>query len=56
MGYNHYRQVCTECDTLMSQCRCPSKDKQVVPGICDKCKEKLAHPQYREEHTDGRKP
>jgi len=34
----HYKKVCERCGTIISQCRCPSKDKQIVFGVCDKCR------------------
>ena len=34
----HFKKVCERCYTIISQCRCPSKDKQIVYDICDKCR------------------
>ena len=36
----HFIEKCRECGTVISQCRCMSKDKTVRYGICNKCKEK----------------
>jgi len=33
----HFKKVCERCYIIISQCRCPSKDKQIVYDICDKC-------------------
>lgn len=33
----HYIEKCTECKTVINQCRCPSKNKPVYWFICSKC-------------------
>ena len=40
MTHTHKRVVCTECETVVSNCRCSSPDKVTEYTICDKCKEK----------------
>ena len=39
--HNHMITKCSECDTVISQCRCMSKDKSVTYELCDECKEKV---------------
>lgn len=39
---NHYKVVCKQCETIMSQCRCPDPNKKVYYEICEKCKSKVA--------------
>lgn len=34
----HFKEICKECEVVMNQCRCPSKDKEIRYGICQKCK------------------
>lgn len=36
---NHFIERCKICNTVISQCRCSSPDKEQRWGICDKCKE-----------------
>ncbi len=38
-GY-HYVENCADCKRLISQCRCPSRDKAVRVGLCASCKKK----------------
>lgn len=38
---SHHIFICETCGTIISQCRCPSKDKEVMRGLCDKCRDKL---------------
>jgi len=33
----HFKQVCKECGTVVSQCRCPALDKRVDMVVCDVC-------------------
>lgn len=35
---NHFIELCSECGTVISQCRCPSNDKEKRYSICEKCK------------------
>lgn len=35
--HEHYRKVCAECRTLISQCRCRSASKVEKLGLCDSC-------------------
>lgn len=37
MSHGHYKKVCKECDTIISQCRCRD-EKTVIEVTCDKCK------------------
>ena len=37
---NHFIRKCSECGTVICQCRCPSKDKTVEYAVCDECKAK----------------
>lgn len=34
----HYIELCTECGTVISQCRCPDPNKTKRYSVCDKCK------------------
>ena len=34
---NHYKVVCKECETTMSQCRCPSESKSIRYDTCPNC-------------------
>jgi hypothetical protein len=36
----HYKVVCSECDTVIGQCRCPSPTKRTTYEVCKDCKEK----------------
>ena len=36
----HYKVLCSGCDKVMRQCRCPSKDKRTTYETCDDCKPK----------------
>jgi hypothetical protein len=36
----HYITYCKECNMIIGQCRCPSKDKEIRWDICDYCKPK----------------
>lgn len=36
----HYREVCRECGTTVSQCRCASPSKVTRYVTCDSCKAK----------------
>jgi hypothetical protein len=36
----HFKTICTECKTIINQCRCPAKDKTIIYGICKECEEK----------------
>lgn len=49
MAHGHSRTVCKECDKIISQCRCMSKDKTTTYDTCDACKI-IAFHQEREEH------
>lgn len=35
---NHFIEKCESCTTVITQCRCPSKDKEVRYSRCEKCK------------------
>lgn len=35
--HGHYKEVCKECDIIVSQCRCMS-EKTIIKVTCDKCK------------------
>jgi hypothetical protein len=37
---NHFIKYCRECQKVISQCRCPSKDKKVLWGVCRDCETK----------------
>ena len=37
---NHFIKYCRVCQTVISQCRCPSKDKKILWGVCWDCEEK----------------
>ena len=34
---NHYIKKCRVCDKIITQCRCPAKDKKVILTVCDEC-------------------
>jgi hypothetical protein len=46
---SHFIEKCRECGAVISQCRCPSKDKEVRFGLCDDCKEATNKEEKREE-------
>ena len=35
---NHYIEICKICKTVVSQCRCPSPNKDKRETVCDKCR------------------
>lgn len=37
----HYKVVCSECGTIMAQCRCMKCDKEIRMDVCDICKQKM---------------
>jgi len=37
MNHDHFKVVCKHCDAVINQCRCPSPDKHVALGVCEKC-------------------
>lgn len=37
MQNHHYRKVCRICFHVITECRCPSKDKEIIWDICDDC-------------------
>ena len=39
---NHYKVVCTECEKIICQCRCPSKEKTIQSAICEDCEKKIS--------------
>jgi hypothetical protein len=41
----HFREVCRDCNSVLSQCRCWSCDKTVIykDGPCDSCKPKVSN-------------
>lgn len=58
MSNKHYKEVCKLCDDIINQCRCFSKDKEIVYKICNKCKnnktaKKSEHPKPRFFPEDG---
>lgn len=34
---SHFIEICKECNDVISQCRCPSTDKEKRFSICEKC-------------------
>ena len=42
MAHGHQRVLCKECDTVITQCRCMSRDKITEYSTCDKCKIAIA--------------
>lgn len=36
---SHFIETCKYCGTIISQCRCPSPDKEKRIGVCGKCHE-----------------
>ena len=34
---SHFIKYCSCCKKVMSQCRCPSPDKEVQYGVCEQC-------------------
>ena len=37
--HGHFIEKCLFCGTIISQCRCMSKDKRIDYSICQQCKE-----------------
>ena len=35
---SHFKEVCSDCKKIITQCRCPSTDKQVIYSVCKECK------------------
>jgi hypothetical protein len=35
----HFIETCKYCDTVISQCRCPSPNKEKRVGVCNNCHE-----------------
>ena len=33
----HFIELCKVCRAVISQCRCPAKDKEVKYGLCAQC-------------------
>ena len=33
----HFRIVCRVCGSVITQCRCPSKDKRTEYALCERC-------------------
>ncbi len=34
----HFIEICKKCEEIISQCRCPSKDKIKRYSLCETCK------------------
>ena len=34
---SHFIEKCSGCDCVISQCRCPSKDKEIRYSLCKNC-------------------
>lgn len=43
----HYIEKCRECGTVVSQCRCPARDKVERLVTCENCKTKEFEPDSR---------
>jgi hypothetical protein len=39
----HFKELCSVCGTVISQCRCPSENKVLKYDICDLCKLTMDH-------------
>lgn len=37
---SHFIEICEDCKKVISQCRCPSKNKEQRIGLCESCNEK----------------
>jgi len=37
----HYKTICKECGTIISQCRCMACDKTIIYDTCNECLDKL---------------
>lgn len=37
---SHFKKVCEICKKVITQCRCLSKNKEIIYEICDECKNK----------------
>jgi len=48
---NHFIEKCESCTTVISQCRCPSKDKEVRYSKCEKCKNPTTGTEQKSELT-----
>ena len=35
----HFIKYCESCGVVIGQCRCPSKDKEILWGLCEDCKQ-----------------
>lgn len=44
-SHEHYREICAECRTVISQCRCRSASKVEKLGLCDSCDPESAEKQ-----------
>lgn len=40
MGCLHFITICEKCEKIITQCKCPSNNKEIFKEICDDCKEK----------------
>ena len=54
----HFIELCKSCGNVISQCRCPSKDKEVRYGLCEVCQRTrnipvLKDPTMRQIPTSG---
>lgn len=51
----HFKKICRVCGTIIAQCRCPSLDKAVIKGICEKCRiqQNLCRDDLKQELSDG---
>lgn len=41
---SHFIEICKHCGDVISQCRCPSPNKEKREGVCDKCKNRDEKP------------
>lgn len=47
----HYMVLCEKCDTVITQCRCPSQDKTKHYDTCQKCRD--AANELKENEDEG---
>jgi len=41
---SHFIEVCKYCGDVISQCRCPSPNKEKREGVCNRCKGRESNP------------
>jgi len=54
MSHGHYQVLCKECDTVITQCRCPGwgKPKTTTYETCQQCKDAVFE-KLKEDENEG---